>query len=153
MTAARSTIWSLAAPGFGGARGPTSALYAVLDASATGTTAYSPSPALLQRSCRCGHHALAGGECESCRSRPEGLQTTLTVSQPGDEHELEADRAADAVMRMEDPLAPGIEPETGRHVLAHTLRPTAGPQRAAAPTAATPTAATPAAAPKRTRWP
>jgi hypothetical protein len=70
-------------------------------------------PSMLQRACSCGQHSIAGGECEGCRKTPDGLQAKLTVSQPEDEHELEADRVADAVMRMNDPLAPGMEPAGG----------------------------------------
>jgi hypothetical protein len=67
-------------------------------------------PGLLQRTCRCGQHSIAGGECESCRGRPGGLQPTLSIGRAGDAHELEAEQVADAVMRMGDPLAPGLEP-------------------------------------------
>ncbi len=85
--------------------------HAVAESVSSDVTAISAAPpTLLQRTCSCGQHALAGGECEGCRKRPDGLQAKLTVSQPGDEHELEADRVADAVMRMEDPVAPGLEP-------------------------------------------
>jgi len=48
---------------------------------------------------------------QSFAIRPAAIQTKLTVSQPGDSYELEADRVADRVMRMEtsavvDPKAP-----------------------------------------------
>jgi hypothetical protein len=60
-----------------------------------------PAPAgLIQRACSCGQHTIAGDECEACRNERLGLQPKLTVSQPGDEHEDEADRIAGAVMRM-----------------------------------------------------
>ena len=35
-------------------------------------------------------------------SRPPLIQTNLTINQPGDEYEQEADRVAEQVMRMPD---------------------------------------------------
>jgi hypothetical protein len=46
-----------------------------------------------------------GGDCPRCQSQLP-VQTKLAVSQPGDFSELEADRVADAVMRMPDGLSP-----------------------------------------------
>ncbi len=54
---------------------------------------------MLRRKCGCGNHTVAGGECAHCsKKNSAGLQTKLTVSQPGDVHEQEADRIADQVM-------------------------------------------------------
>ncbi len=52
---------------------------------------------LLQRQCAC------GGTCASCRDEATKLQTKLTIDEPGDEYEQEADRVADRVMRMAAP--------------------------------------------------
>ncbi|HEY9755042.1 MAG TPA: hypothetical protein V6C97_07775 [Oculatellaceae cyanobacterium] len=38
-------------------------------------------------------------------SRPPLIQTKLTINQPGDEYEQEADRVAEQVMRMPDPAS------------------------------------------------
>jgi hypothetical protein len=58
---------------------------------------------LLQRKCACGGTPGLTGECEECaRKKRLGLRTKLTVSEPGDFYEQEADRIADAVMRMPD---------------------------------------------------
>ncbi len=55
----------------------------------------------LQRSCSCGNRTTAGGECDACRKKnPAGLQAKLTIGEPGDTYELEADRIADRVMGM-----------------------------------------------------
>lgn len=63
---------------------------------------------LLQRKCACS--ATASGltdQCDECATKHMlGLQTKLTVSEPGDRYEQEADRVADEVMRMP---APGIQ--------------------------------------------
>ena len=59
---------------------------------------------VIQRTCAC------GGTCTACQS--EGMpqhhhgdlvQPKLTISQPGDMHEQEADRVADIVMRLPEP--------------------------------------------------
>src|SRR5215213_3244943 len=57
-------------------------------------------------------HCACGGGCPRCREEAHpAVQTKLTVSQPGDMHEQEADRVAEQVMRM-----PLREPErVGRH--------------------------------------
>ena len=56
---------------------------------------------LLQRKCACGNNTIAGGECEECsKNKRLGLQTKLTVNEPGDVYEQEADRVADQVMAM-----------------------------------------------------
>src|SRR5262245_12912773 len=54
---------------------------------------------LLQRKCACGNNTMAGGGCEECGKKQRlGLQTKLTVNEPGDVYEQEADRIADQVM-------------------------------------------------------
>lgn len=60
---------------------------------------------LLQRKCACGGAAGMTGECEGCRKKKlagGALQKKLTVNEPGDKYEQEADRVADAVTRMSD---------------------------------------------------
>ena len=58
---------------------------------------------LLQRKCACGDTPGLTGECEECaRKKRLGLRTKLKVSEPGDFYEQQADRVADAVMRMPD---------------------------------------------------
>ena len=56
----------------------------------------------LQRKCACGTQTT-WGKCEDCRKKQMNgtpLQTKLTIGQPGDVYELEADRVAEQVMRM-----------------------------------------------------
>jgi hypothetical protein len=68
----------------------------------------------LQRKCACGGVAGPTGECTECRrKRALGLQPKLTVNQPGDAYEREADRAAQAMMgSFSYPLQPRSEQET-----------------------------------------
>lgn len=63
-------------------------------------TSFMPgSGGVLQRRCACGNHTMAGGECEACSKKKRlGLQTKLTINEPGDAYEQEADRIADQVM-------------------------------------------------------
>src|SRR5437879_5300782 len=43
----------------------------------------SPKSSLLQRTCACGQHTLAGGECEECQKKRDGmLQRAAIVSPP-----------------------------------------------------------------------
>ena len=65
-----------------------------------------PHPATpIQRKCACSQHTIGGDECEECRRRRKSgqiqppIQTKLTVSNPGDKYEQEADRVADIVMQ------------------------------------------------------
>src|SRR5205085_12685436 len=123
----------------------------------------SPKSSLLQRTCACGQHTIAGGDCSTCRSKrstllrsqrtleppsapgavpgsspaqehgpsfnsafdrasrlghdfsqipvdsshPPMIQTKLTVNQPGDVYEQEADQVAAQVIRMTD-LGPSV---------------------------------------------
>ena len=131
----------------------------------------SPKSSLLQRTCACGQHTLAGAECSTCRSaqstllrahrafeppsapgavpgsapaqehgpsfnaafdrasrfahdfsqipvysaQPAALQTKLTVNQPGDVYEQEADQVAEQVMRMVNPASPEVTNENKAH--------------------------------------
>lgn len=76
---------------------------------------------LLQRKCECGNAAGLTGECEDCHRRkltgdrrkdPDAvtapvlhnwIQPKLTIGEPNDQYEQEADRVADQVMRMPTP--------------------------------------------------
>lgn len=54
---------------------------------------------LLQRKCACGGSPGMDGECAECRKKKQfGLQTKLTVNEPGDIYEQEADRVAGQLM-------------------------------------------------------
>jgi len=65
---------------------------------------------LLQRKCACGGSPGVDGECAECRNKRlassrslidiPNIQTKLTVNQPGDRYEQEADQMAEQVMRM-----------------------------------------------------
>jgi hypothetical protein len=69
---------------------------------------------LLQRQCACGGSAGMAGECEECSKQKRlGLQTKLTVNEPGDRYEREADRVADQVMAA--PAHPGVS-GTPQHI-------------------------------------
>jgi hypothetical protein len=79
------------------------------------TNTFAPAPPsqatqsrLLLRTCACGKHAV-GGECAECKreretqtlrrsTSPGFMQRKLTVNQPGDAYEREADRVTAAVM-------------------------------------------------------
>jgi hypothetical protein len=55
---------------------------------------------LLQRKCACGSTAGLSGECDDCKSKKlQGVQTKLTIGDPGDRYEQEADRVAEQVMQ------------------------------------------------------
>jgi hypothetical protein len=53
---------------------------------------------LLQRKCACGGTPGPSRECDECKHKRLGLQTKLTINQPGDRYEQEADRVADAIV-------------------------------------------------------
>lgn len=54
---------------------------------------------LLRRKCACGGSAGLSGECEECGTKKMlGIQTKLTISEPGDQYEQEADWVAEQVM-------------------------------------------------------
>jgi len=56
---------------------------------------------LLQRKCVCGGTPGLTGECEECSKKTRsGLRTKLTINEPGDQYEKEADRVSEQVMRM-----------------------------------------------------
>ena len=57
-----------------------------------------PQPGLLQRKCACGNKAGFSDECDECKKKRLGLQPKLTVNQPGDLFEQEADRVAEQVL-------------------------------------------------------
>jgi len=58
---------------------------------------------VLQRKCACGGTPGPTGECAACRRKRLGIQHKLTINQPGDRYEREADRVAEQVMRMPEP--------------------------------------------------
>jgi hypothetical protein len=59
---------------------------------------------LLQRKCACGGPAGLSGECEECgKKRLTGIQTKLSISEPGDKYEQEADQVAERLLRMPVP--------------------------------------------------
>jgi hypothetical protein len=63
-------------------------------------------PRILQRKCGCGGSANLTGECSECQSKrliDKPLQGKLSIGEPGDEYEREADRVADQVMRRAEP--------------------------------------------------
>jgi hypothetical protein len=65
---------------------------------------------LLQRKCAC------GGSCPRCQDAL--LQPKLTLSEPGDRYEQEADRVAEQVMRIPEPsIQPQIEPEAAERMV------------------------------------
>ncbi|HRJ53115.1 MAG TPA: DUF4157 domain-containing protein [Candidatus Thiothrix moscowensis] len=68
---------------------------------------------ILQRTCpSCGNHTMVGGECSECgkNKKWKGLQAKLTIGEPDDVYEREADRVADQVMAMQTPVAPRSSP-------------------------------------------
>ena len=88
---------------------------------------------LLQRKCACGGEAGPTGECAECQKKRLNaeaplVQTRLTVNQPGDEYEQEADRVADMVMRMAGPERVDATPEpmVGLHAASDMALPSGG---------------------------
>ena len=78
---------------------------------------------VLQRKCACSGSSASGAECEECSVKKRlGLQAKLTVSQPGDVYEQEADRVADEVMRSPTPTAVHGAPARIQRVASHTGR-------------------------------
>lgn len=76
-------------------------------AEAAQTTARAPSSSgfVLQRKCACGGSAGFSEECEACKRKKligRPLQRKLTINEPGDEYEREADRVAEQVMSMQE---------------------------------------------------
>ena len=62
---------------------------------------------VLQRKCACGGTAGLSGGCEACMSKKllgQALQRKLVINEPGDAYEQEADRVAEQVVRMPEPL-------------------------------------------------
>ncbi len=73
------------------------------------TTAAAPvrSGLTIQRKCSCGGSAGLTGKCDDCEKKKlaaGALQKKLTVNEPGDVYEQEADRVAEGVMRMPAPV-------------------------------------------------
>jgi len=69
------------------------------------SSVHKASPPTPQHKCACGTQTT-WGKCEDCRKKQMNgtpLQAKLTIGQPGDAYELEADRAAEQVMRMPAP--------------------------------------------------
>ncbi|WP_198929179.1 DUF4157 domain-containing protein [Marinobacter sp. X15-166B] len=63
---------------------------------------------ILQRKCACGEHTSGGGECAACvnHEKPrQPLQTKLHIGAANDNYESEADRVADEVVSMQQPVA------------------------------------------------
>ena len=69
----------------------------------------------MKSACAC------GGGCPRCRANSLSTQPELTVSQPVDRFEQEADRAADQVMRMPTSQRQGL-PTANSHQLMHSIR-------------------------------
>lgn len=72
-----------------------------------GMTARPSAGGLLQRQCSCGGSTGLTGSCMECEKKKlvgQPLQTKLRISEPGDPYEQEADRAAEQVMRMPEPV-------------------------------------------------
>src|SRR5215218_728778 len=71
------------------------------EAAYTNRSAQSPGwlpGAVLQRKCGCGQHT-GGGSCADCQKKKmTGLQAKLTVGEPDDVYEREADLVADRLM-------------------------------------------------------
>jgi hypothetical protein len=160
--------------------------YAKVQAQQKTLSESSPKSDLLQRTCACGQHTIAGGECSACSnqrsmllrsqrafgspsslataqnnastqenvsslnsvvdsashfghdfsqipvysSHPLMLQTKLTVNQPRDVYEQEADQVAEQVMRMTDlgPSASNDESEAKTPLIVHTVLNSGGGQ-------------------------
>ena len=91
-------------------------------ATVTSTRQSTLSPAcagLLQRKCACGGAAGLTGKCAECSgkrltARPPLIQTKLTIGEPGERYEQEADRVAEQVMRMPGPDREEQVEEIGR---------------------------------------
>jgi outer membrane protein OmpA-like peptidoglycan-associated protein len=88
-------------------------------------TATPTTSGLLQRKCACGNHTMAGGECEECSKKKRlDLQTKLTVNEPGDVYEQEADRVADQVMAMPSHAAVASAPPRIQRLASQSARQT-----------------------------
>lgn len=98
---------------------------------------------LLQRKCACGGTPGPTDECEECRKKrqskslahgaghdlhriPVGLQPKLTINQPGDRFEQEADRLADYVVSGRSSVTPSsLSPIGSAHVQREDAQPPA----------------------------
>ena len=68
------------------------------------------------------------GDSEECQEKRMILQPKLRISQPGDRYELEADRAADQIRRMEEPTPFSCNPLAVQQLDAGSVGPIAAPQ-------------------------
>jgi hypothetical protein len=87
---------------------------------------------VLQRKCACGGSSGLSGECDHCQKNKllgTPLQPKLTISEPGDPFEQEADRMAEQVMRMPDDGSRGLIGEPV-HVVGESVARMSGLQRA-----------------------
>ena len=67
----------------------------------------------LQRACACGAAAGVSGKCGTCAADDQlGVQAKLTLNQPGDRFEQEADRVADRVTAQDAPTRTSPLPVT-----------------------------------------
>jgi hypothetical protein len=75
------------------------------------------SAGIVQRTCGCGQHAVAGGECDQCRKQRLAaelpIQKASRVSEPHDLYELEADRVAGEVMAVPESRESGERAPAG----------------------------------------
>jgi hypothetical protein len=69
-----------------------------------------PAKGMLQRTCACGNHTAAGGECAQCAKNRSGLQPKLAIGATNDPLEQEADRAADQAVAALAPFALRLSP-------------------------------------------
>jgi hypothetical protein len=75
-----------------------------------------PAQGLLQRTCACGNHTVAGGECATCAKKKSGLQRKLAIGASNDPLEREADRVADQVLAAPaHPAVSGVSPRIQRY--------------------------------------
>jgi hypothetical protein len=64
---------------------------------------------LLQRSCACGNHTIAGDECAECKAKKRtGVQAKLEVNESDDVYEQEAERVAEQLT-----MTPAVAPSRG----------------------------------------
>src|SRR6266571_3408633 len=93
-------------------------------------TGSSPGSRLLQRTCACGQHTIAGGECSACRNQRSTLHRSQRAFEPP------SASAAEQVMRMADPNSPLSDDEDERK--AYLMRKQSGEPEAYVATYAAP---------------
>ncbi|MGH8474300.1 MAG: eCIS core domain-containing protein, partial [Methylococcales bacterium] len=75
-----------------------------------------PAQGILQRTCACGNHTVAGGECVECAKNKSGLQRKLAIAASNDPLEREADRVAEQVLAASaNPAVSGATPSIQRY--------------------------------------